>query len=175
MQQLLVYFWRMCLLRASPEDAPVSNAFITFILLVYLISSTSLLLIAGPGARIIQTVSVVALGIIVQLACTWLVLAFKNVTRRFRATIASLLGTNSILVVCLVPLNLVLTGTDQELVVIAVEMLYWVFFFWWIAIAGYILHKATNISLLQGSTLAFTIEIISILVTSILLPAQAVN
>ena len=175
MQQLLVYFWRMCLLKTSPEDAPVSNAFIVFILLAYLVSSTSLLLMAGSSARVIQTVSVVALGIVVQLSCTWLVLAFKNVSGRFRATVTSLLGTNTLLVVLLVPLNLALMGTDQELVIFMMELLYWIFFFWWIAIAGYILHKATNISLLQGSTLAFTIEIISILVTSVLLPAQAVN
>jgi hypothetical protein len=175
MQQLLVYFWRMCLLRTSPENAPVAGSFIAFVLLAYLLSSTSLLFIAGSGGRVLQTISVVVLGIIVQLTCTWLVLAFKNFTQRFRATIASLLGTNTILVVFLIPLNFLLMATDQQLVIIIVEFLYWVFFFWWIAIAGYILHKATNISLLQGSTLAFTIEIISILVTSVLLPAQAVN
>lgn len=175
MQQLLVYFWQMCLFRTSPQNAPVSNQFITFIFCAYLVSSSLLLLIAGSQARIIQTASVVLVGISVQLTCTWLALWFKKVTERFRATLSSLLATNTILVFFLVPLNFILQASDQEFLVVAVETAYWIFFFWWIAIEGYILHKATNISLLQGGALAFTIEIISILVTSELLPAQAVN
>jgi hypothetical protein len=175
MQQLLVYFWRMCLLRSSPEQAPVSNQFILFVFTAYVMSSSCLLVVAGSEIRIFRTLSLVLSGITIQLGCTWALLAFKSVTNRFRATLTSLLGTNSMLVIMLIPLNFVLQYSENDLILILVQFTYWMFFFWWIAIAGYIFHKATNISLFQGSTLAFTIEIITLVTTSMILPTEAIN
>ena len=175
MRYLVGYFWQLCLLRASPAHAPASWQFTCFIFSLYVLSSSSLLLIAGADTQVLRSTAIVVSGIVTQLACTWLLLLLKNVTVRFPATLVSLLGTNSLLVICLIPLNLLLKIADQELIKLIVETLYWMFFLWWIGIAGYILHKASEISFLQGAALAFTFEIISLITTRFLLPTQVIN
>jgi hypothetical protein len=177
MLQFLAFFWQMCLLRTSPERAPVSMAFIVFISTVYVTFSTLLLTISNSGNQITRAIQLVLLGVAIQVFCIWLLLAFKQLGSRFRATLVAFLGTNSLLVIFTIPLSLLLIVIDNETIILLIEAAYWLLIFWWLAIAGFILHKATNVSLMLGITLAFTIELLSLVVTSTILPStvQAVS
>lgn len=167
----------MCLLRTSPERAPVSMGFIGFIFAVYVTSSTALLTISSARNQITDAIKLVILGIVIQLTCVWLLLVFKRVSYRFRATLVAFLGTNTLLVIFMIPLNLFLIVNENQTMILFIEVLYWMFFFWWIAVAGFILHKSINVSLMLGITLAFTIELLSLITTSTFLPSsvQAVS
>lgn len=172
MLQFLLFFWQMCLLRTSPERAPVSMDFIGFIFAMYVASSTVLLTIANSGNQITAAIKLVILGIVIQMTCIWLLLVFKHVGYRFRATLVALLGTNTLLVIFMIPLNLFLIVIENQTMILFIEVLYWVFFFWWIAVAGFILHKSINVSLMLGITLAFTIELLALITTSTFLPSS---
>ena len=172
MLQFLTFFWQMCLLKTSPERAPVSMGFIGFISALYVTSSTVLLTISNSGNQITNAIQLVILGIVVQMACIWLLLVYKRVGNRFRATLVAFLGTNSLLVVFTIPLSLSLNLVDNQSMILFIEAMYWMLIFWWLAVAGFILHKAINVSLMLGITLAFTIELLSLVTTTTILPSS---
>jgi hypothetical protein len=177
MLQFLSFFWQICLLRTSPERAPVSKGFIGFILVVYVTSSTLLVTISSSGGPITNAVQLVILGIVVQMTCVWLLLLFKRVGYRFRATLVAFLGTNSLLVISTIPLSLSLSFIDNQTMIVFIKAIYWILIVWWLAVAGFILHKAINVNLMLGITLAFTIELLSLITTSTVFGAsvQAAN
>ncbi len=173
MLQFLSFFWQLCLLRTGPEHAPVSIGFIGFISAVYVACSTFLLTISNSGNQVTNAVQLVILGIVIQMSCIWLLLAFKRLRNRFKATLVAFLGTNSLLVIFTIPLSLLLIVVDNQTMILSIEVTYWMLIFWWLAIAGFILHKAINVSLMLGITLAFTIELLSLVATSTLIASSA--
>ncbi len=172
MSQLLLFFWQLCLLRTSPERAPVSTGSMSFIFIIYVITSTTLMSISRSGNRFSDAIQLVLLGIVVQLSCIWMLLIYKRVSYRFPATLVALLGTNSLLIVFMIPLNLVMLAIDGHTLDLLMETFYWILFFWWIAVEGFILYKTINVSLMLGITLAFTIELVSLITTSTFLPTS---
>jgi hypothetical protein len=172
MLQFLLFFWQMCLLKSGPEQAPVSMGFIGFISAVYVTCSTVLLTISSSGNQVSKAVQLVILGIVIQMSCIWLLLAFKRVSNRFRATLVAFLGTNSLLVLFTIPLSLLLIVVENQTMILSIEATYWMLIFWWLTIAGFILHKAMNVNLMLGITLAFTIELLSLVATNTILPAS---
>jgi hypothetical protein len=173
MLQFLSFFWQICLLKTSPERAPVSKGFIGFIFLVYVASSTLLLTTSNSGGQIKDAVLLVMLQVVVQMTCVWLLLLFKRVGYRFRATLVAFLGTNSLLIISVIPLSLSLSSIDNQTMIVFIKAIYWVLIVWWLAVAGFILHKAINVSLMLGITLAFTIELLTLVTTSTVFDASA--
>jgi len=177
MLQFLLYFWQMCLLRSSPERAPVAAGFIPFIATVNVTCNTVLLTISNTGNQISNAVQLAILSIVFQMTCIWLLLAFKRLGSRFRATLVALLGTNSVFTIFTILLSLLLIVVDNQIMIQIIEQAYWIVFFWWLAVAGFILHKAINVSVMQGITLYFTIELLHLVATTTILPSslQAVS
>ena len=172
MLQFFSFFSQICLFRAGPGRAPDSNGVVGLVLGFYIICSTLLLSLSNSQNELGRSLQIVCLGILVQMSGVFILLFFKRLASRFKPTLVSFLGANSLMVICMLPLNLLLMFSESEMMVVLIETIYWGFFFWWIGIAGFILHKAMNVSVLLGTMLAFTLELLSLVATSSIIPSS---
>jgi hypothetical protein len=170
MQQIVSFFWQMCLLRQNPENLPSNRFNVGLILFFYVVIALIAVALTRSTHSPLNIVGIVFIGVSIQATLTWSVLAFKKLTQRFTATWASLLGTNSFMLVILVPVNLLLLNTENQSLILLADSISWICLGWWLAIAGHIYHKAVNISLLQGSAIAFLTELLSVMATITLFP-----
>lgn len=172
MQQLVFFFWQMCLMRTGPDRAPTASFFIVLVVAFYLFISTLSVFISRTDINLFIALMIVITGLLVEMICVWLLLAFKKVTGRFSATLVALLGTSSLLIILLIPCNLLMLSTDNESARFFANTSYWLVFGWWLAVAGFIFNRAINVSTLQGSALALIIEVLSVVASS---PMQPTN
>ncbi len=170
--QITGYFWQMCLLRQGPEALPSSNFTIAIILAVYLPIALTVSILARPEETLGISIVSVAIGILVQALMTFLLIRFKGLQSRFRATWSALLGTNAVMLLVLLPISLVIVNSENGTLRIFADSAWWVCFGWWLAIAGHIYHRAVNISILQGSAIAFLSELLAVFITLNLFPVQ---
>jgi hypothetical protein len=172
MQQILLFFWQLCLLRESPEKLPGSQFVVGFVIVVYLSIALIAVTLNQPDQNLPGIVGTVTVGVILQATFVWLLLAFKRVTHRFIATLASLLGANALMLLILIPVNFTLLNTESGSLHLLANSVSWVCLGWWLAIAGSIYRNAINISLLQGSAIAFITELLAVIVTFTLFPVN---
>ena len=172
MLQITGYFWQMCLLRRGPEALPSSNFSIAIILAAYLPIALTVSILARPEETFAISISSVAIGISVQATVTLLLTHFKGLQSRFRATWLALLGTNAVMLLVLLPISLVIVNSENDTIRIFADSAWWVCFGLWLAIAGHIYHRAVNISILQGSAIAFLSELLAVVITLNLLPVE---
>jgi len=165
MLQIAGYFWQMCLLRQGPEALPSSNFVTGIILGIYLPVAFFVSTLARPGEALTITLFTIAIGISMQALVTYLLTSYKNLRSRFRPTWSALLGTNAVMLLVLLPISMVIVNSEQQTLRLLADSAWWICFGWWLAIAGHIYHRATNISILQGSAIAFLTELVSILIT----------
>lgn len=170
MQQILFFFWQLCLLRESPENLPSSRFVVGLVIIAYLSIALIAVTLNQPNQTLFGIIGTVTLGVILQATFVWLLLAFKQVTHRFIATLASLLGANTLMLLILMPVNLTLLYTEGGSFNLFANSISWVCLGWWLAIAGSIYHNAINISLLQGSAIAFITELLALIVAFTLFP-----
>jgi hypothetical protein len=170
MLKIATFFWQMCLLKKGPEVLP-SNRFVTGIVLVaYLITAIIVVLIVQPAKPVIDLIGTIAIGLCVQAAVTFLLLQFKGLKHRFQATFSALLGTNAIMLIVILPFNTILLNADPGSLVVFADSATWVCLGWWLAIAGNIYHRAVEISILQGSAVAFIIELLGVIIAYSVFP-----
>jgi hypothetical protein len=170
MLQIAKFFWQMCLLRNGPQNLPSSNFVTGFTFFVYLVTAFTIVNFIRPSQTLTTITGTIAIGISLQALVTYLLLQFKNLTARFRATWSALLGTNTIMLLVLLPFNFIILKTDNEQLQIFANSATLVCLGWWLAIAGYIYHKSAGISILQGSVIAFMIEILGVIIAYNLFP-----
>jgi len=172
MQQIVSFFWQMCLLRESPARLPSTPFTLGLIVACYLVIALVAVNVTRPSQTVPAVIGIVLTGMGVQAVLTYGLLAFKRIGSRFLATWSSLLGTNTIMLLILLPINLTLMNTEHETLTMFIDSVSWICLGWWLAIAGYILHKAADISILQGSALAFVMELLGVIVSVSLFPAS---
>ncbi len=172
MQQILFYFWQLCLLRESPEKLPTSQFALGLVLLVYLSIASIAVTLNRPEQTLMGILGSVLVSLGVQITITWGLLVFKKFSRRFSATFVALLGTNTIILLILMPVNLILLQDDNTSLTNFANAISWVCLGWWLAIVGYIYHKSVNISILQGSAIAFVTELLGVIATLTLFPTS---
>ncbi len=170
MLRIASYFWQLCLLRASPAQLPGSGFSTMLILGVYLLVSIAVVSVTRPTLTAPYAVLTIAIGVILQASFTFALLHFKGRQHRFNATLAALLGTNAIMLLVLLPFNLILLQSESSIWLMLANSVTWVWLFWWLAIAGYIFHKAIEISVLQGACITFLIELFGIILAVNLIP-----
>ena len=163
MFQILTFFWRLCLLKEVPSKIPNSifAALITFG--IYLIIAFTILLNTRPEQSVLKIFSSSVIGITIQLSLTYLLLKFKNREYTYIPAVCSLLGTNAIMLLILLPFNLTLLYAQNSNLLVIANSFSLVCLGWWLAIAGFIYHKSADVSMIQGSCLALLIEIMSVL------------
>ena len=171
MQNIPLFFWQLFLLRESPDRIPATPVVLALVLAIYLVIARLAGSIGRPALGFAGIIGSVIMSLIFPVTFTWVLLVFNQPTDRFVATYCALLGTNSIILVILVPVNLVLLNSDNESLKLVADSVSWICLGWWLAIAGFIYHKATNISLIQGSAIAFVTELLGVITSVSLFPA----
>lgn len=167
---IVFYFWQLCLLRSSPAQLPSSNFATGLVFSVYLAIAVVIYLLIRPGQPLPAMLGTIAIGVILQAGATFLLLQFMDYLDRFRATWTALLGANAIMLLVLLPFNLILLYSDIEWLLSFANSATWVCLGWWLAVAGYIYHRSAGVSILQGSALAFLIELIGVIFAYTLFP-----
>jgi len=170
MPSIASYFWQMCLLRAGPEALPSSNFVTGFVLALYLPAAMAVSSLTRPGETVDVTLIVVATGAITQALVTYALTSFKGYRIRFKATWAALMGTNAFMLIVLLPFSLIIVNAENQMLKLFAESAWWICFGWWLGIAGHIYHRAINISLIQGSVIAFLTEMLSVIITLSIVP-----
>jgi len=170
MQQILSFFWRICLFRAGPETIPKSVPITVALLTVNLLLASIYVFVTRAYLAIYEMFAVLIIGLFIETAILYAVLAFKAVTERFLSTLCALLGSNSIFLALLLPMQIMVVKLEDGLFSDFLVTLSIFASIWWLIIVGFILHRATSISILQGTALAFIIELLVALTTTSIFP-----
>ncbi len=172
MLKITNFFWQMCLLQKSPADIPASNFATALVFSVYLIVAFSVVSVTRPAQAFTAMVGTIAIGLALTGVVTFSLLQFKGYINRFRATFSALLGTNTIMLVVLLPFNFIILKSENESLVLFADSATWICLGWWLAIAGHIYHKSVEVSILQGSAIAFLVELLGVIIAFSLFPAR---
>ena len=145
--QIVQYFWDICLFRRGPEGLPAKPAFLLMIVAVYLLlGAFSWLLVPASPLNSGEILVVLALDLgVISVFLTLLLYIKQILPSRGLQTFAALLGTSTIMSALLLPLQLLVAGMLlANLIMLAI-------YIWWLAVAGFILHRGCNVSHLLGS------------------------
>ena len=164
MLQILSYFWQLCLLRSSPAQLPSSWFATSAVLGTYLIIALFVVTFTRPTLSFPQVIGTIAIGVSIQALVTFALLQYKDRVVRFIATWSALLGANAVMLLVLLPFNYILLESENTTLIAFADSATWVCLGWWLAIAGYIYHKAVDVSVLQGSCIAFLVELMGVIV-----------
>jgi len=167
------YFWQICLFREGPEKIPKSVPIALTLLLIYLCVALTATSLINPEQTLSHAILAVGVGSGIEISFLFGLLIFKSVGTRFLSTLSALLGSNTLFLILLLPINLVLKQIDPGIGNTFFQTLWMLSFFWWLMIVGFIFHRAANISLLQGTILAFIIELLAILAITQLQPSSS--
>lgn len=160
MQAIILYFWRLCLLRESPERIPPSVTIALSASLVYFLVGMLSFGISRPSLSLATISGVSLLSMVVEGAALYLLLMFKQFKNRYLSTLTAIFFCNAILLTLLLPVNLLLLEMEKGLLLDIINVLSLVCLFWWLGIVGFILQKSAGISVVQGVVLAFVIELL---------------
>ena len=154
MLSILSYFWQICLLKRGAESIPPRLPILLVIFLIYVLVNT----IGGSIARPSQGAGLV-------------LLYYKSVPNRFISTCAALLGAGSFIGFIQIPFTLLRQHSDIELLIFFSESVWLVCLVWWLAIVGNLYHRSSQVSMLQGSAIAFVNMILIAIVILVVLPS----
>lgn len=162
MKPILAVFWNICLLRRGPELVPTHPLFVSAILVADVLLNFFVALQQNNALTPIQ----IATGIFVSMAtmatATWIMLSMRDVIGRYPATITALFGCD--LLFTLVSAVLIpLAGADSRPLMVGVAALILI---WSIAVNGFILHRAMNVTVFIGIFLAFCMGTLSFVLSS---------
>lgn len=172
MQQIVRYFWHICLLRAGPEGIPGSLFVVAFTFCTYFVLSLLTMSIT-ENLTVLMMVAALLIGVGVEALTLYGLLTFKRVPQRFNPTLAALLGTTSVILIIMLPANLVFMNVDTPTMRVIAAVLFLATFVWRLAISGAILSRAARISLLQGAAITFGMEMIALALSRNLLPTTS--
>ena len=168
MQQILQYFWQICLLRAGPEHIPSSLFVLGMTFGVYFTLSLLTMFISLDTNLMLMIVTVL-IGVAVEASALFGLLTFKRVPQRFNPTLTALLGTTSVVLVIMLPANLAFLYVDPQTMRVIAGLLFLATFVWRLAISGAILARAARMSMLQGAAIIFGIQMIELTINRNLL------
>lgn len=172
MQQIFFYFWKLCLLRESPSRIPSSLYVLGSVAIFYLLVALTTISLIQPEQTLGGVFGSVTVSLLIQATLTWGLLLFKGMSNHYVATLSALLGTNTIMLLIQLPVTLTLLNAENQNLTLLANSVSWVCLGWWLAIVGYIYHKAINISVLQGSAIAFMTELLGVIATITLFPTS---
>lgn len=168
MWQLMKMFLDLAFLRIGPQDVPDAPWLLKSVLLLNVAVS---LLIMGREIPLVEGFIRVALGIAVMWILVRGLLNFKGLQSRFRQTFIALMAAD--IVITLAQLALIILGFMPEVPAKAsqIEAIVWTLIvFWALSVQGNILHHALNVSRIMGALLAFSLMLITVVVSFTLYP-----
>jgi hypothetical protein len=150
MKPILAVFWNICLLRRGPELVPTHPLFVAGVLVADVLLSFFVGLQFGNELTPIQVATRILVSMATVAAATWMMLSMRDVIGRYPATITALFGCDllfTLLSAILVPL----AGADSTALRSGIVDLIVI---WSIAVNGFILHRAMNVTVFIGILLA---------------------
>ena len=170
LQLIFHYFWQLCLFRRHPAELPGGHSNLLVIALMYGLIVICASALSYPSRSLLTTISMVVVGLTIQVSLIFIMMWFKGFIDRTIAVIGNLLGASALMTCLLLPINLILLQGTPGLVVSVADALTWLWLGWWLCISGYILARSINISIVQGAFIAFLIELLSVLTSFSLFP-----
>jgi hypothetical protein len=150
MKPILAVFWNICLLRRGPELVPTHPMFVGGVLVADMLVSFFVGLQFGDALTPMQVATRVIVSMATTAAAAWMMLSMRDVIARYPATITALFGCDllfTLLSAVLVPL----ASSDATAVKAGIIDLIVI---WSIAVNGFILHRAMNVTVFIGILLA---------------------
>ena len=164
MLRLIVQFWRICLLRAGPQDLPASWGLEALALTAYVAVGTldglvQLTLWNALLANVVEAFILVSI--------THIVLWIRDLPRRAVQSITALAGTSAVLGLIAFPL-LTALHADQGALVVLQALLWLLLVAWQVLVYGHILRHALDVPLPVGLVVALVYTYILFKVTNAL-------
>jgi len=172
LKPLFALFWQLCLFRRGPQDVPYAPALLVIILLAEMALGVASVLMLEKSYQSEQAAGVL-LGLTVWLALVWGILGFKGQKTRFVQTMTACLGTDLVMTLLVLPLQVFLVTYPES--GSAPYLLRLVVLIWDILIKGRIYSAAMNLGRVQANLLSITIWLVVVLMSVSLLPAEALQ
>ena len=160
----------MCLLRAGPEKIPRSITITGSVVFLYLLIQSISVLIIYSEIHVYQVLILVVIEFAMEASIIYGLLRFKNVAYRFLSALSAVLSSNAIFICMLLAIHLLTINLGTGWIADFLDILALICFFWWLTIFGFILSRSASISMLQGTVLAFIIELVVVLATRSIFP-----
>lgn len=158
MKFVLSTFFNICLLRRSPEYVPTHTGFVGIVIGADMLLQLVLFLRLNEQATTPGAITYIVVTSAAMAALTWFLLFLRRLDARFPATVAALFGCDFLLMVLLSVL-LLFTGTAETPLTMSVLAFVAI---WSIAVSGYILHQALQVTVFVGILLAIGTSLISL-------------
>lgn len=160
MASVLKLFWNICVLRRGPELVPSHTWFVATLIAVDVVCSVLVTHSFSAETNVFKTVGYLVIVITTTAALTWFALFVRNLTARFQAVLAALVGCDILLTAMLGAL-LVLNALMQAP---AAALFTGIFHVWAIVVWGFIYKRAFDSNLTLGVLIAFGVMFISFLI-----------
>lgn len=156
MKLILSVFWNICLLRRGPEFVPTHPLFVAGVVVADILLSLFVRVQYGGEAPLLEIATFTLVTMATLATITWLALSLRGVIRRFPATITAMFGCD-LLFTLLIALLIPLAGGVRG----AISILGGLILIWSIAVNGFILHRAMNITIFAGILSAFGMALVA--------------
>jgi len=151
MKPIFAVFVNICLLRRGPELVPTHPLFVGSVLIADVLLSFFVGIRYGNAVTPIQVATSTLVTMATLAAATWVALTARGVIGRYPATITALFGCD-LLFTLLVAIAVPLAGGVTSPITMGIAALIGI---WSIAVNGFILHRAMNVTVFVGIFLAF--------------------
>jgi hypothetical protein len=157
MKAVFHLFWQICRLKQSPEFVPTQSWFVALVIIANLTCGVLVSAAAAPEAPLLTTATSIVVSQATAAVLTWMALNMRRLTRRFTATITALFGCDLIITAAfalLLPITSVVPGIAS--------FVFLLFLVWSIAVAGFILHRALQLHIAVGITVALGMSVMGV-------------
>lgn len=160
-------FWNLCLLRANPQDLPLSSALMTLAVSAYFVAGWLLAgAIYGFGLSLFQT----GADLLILSLYTYSLLQISGYRQRFTQTLTALTGAGAIVTLVAIPLSsAILRSVSQgESVNLLVGLGYLLLMGWLLVVYAHIYRHALSRGLPFGLLVSLGYVILGSLVTDLI-------
>ncbi len=175
MKALIYLFWQICTFRKGPQDVPYSPPLLGLLVVALVVLSLLLTAYVEPAyftQRFAGSVVAIALWFVVVYA----LLSVKKLIPRFLQTITACLGTDLLISMLSLPLQLLLISAPKSgMYSSLIQSLLLSLVIWDIVIKGRIYDSAMGLGRFGGNALAVALWIMLLMVSLSFLPAEAIQ
>jgi hypothetical protein len=162
MKPIFAAYWNICLLRQGPEFVPTHPLFVGGVIIADICLSFFFGIQYGTPGTLLQEATETFVTMATLTGAIWIALNARGVIARYPATIAAMFGCDllfNLTYVMLVPL----AGGVTSPIIMGVSALLGL---WSIAVNGFILHRAMNVTLFIGIFVAFCVTLLAFALSS---------
>jgi hypothetical protein len=156
MKPILAVFWNICLLRRGPELVPTHPLFVGSVIVLNVLVGF-FVGVQASEANAVQVATSTLVSMAAIAVITWIALSARGVVGRFPATITAMFGCD-LLFTSLIAVIVPIVGITSPVTVWTWALIT----IWTIAVYGFILHRAMNVTVFVGIVFSFCMAFISI-------------